>query len=407
MIGDTPNSVQIILILACFVVSFISAWLLAQYPQFLPDIPNNRSAHRRVVSRGGGICFILPVLAGSLILVSFNRALLDNALLTFLLGGVIVSLIGLVDDAISQPALPRLILQLIVVSLLTIFGAPERLRILGVIEFTGWPVYLIQIFWLLGCINFFNFMDGLDGLAAFQAIFLSSLIGILLLMDYENIVNNQITVDTAVMHGAQYNKLMSTFFFALAAVMVGYFAWNLPPARIFMGDNGSYFLGFVFGYSALIFPYSSSQKNLPVTVDLLKQDLVPVYMGFTAVFILLAPFLMDATLTLFKRILKKKNIFTAHREHFFQLLHRDGWSPMKIILLLAALDTLALIPLGLYILRLNSVFIFSLIMVLLFFGTLVYFVVGDRLTRKLERNEHRGPVIDMVNFKKRARGADS
>lgn len=402
MIGTTPNSIQITLLLVCFLLSFIASWILAQYPKFLPDVPNARSAHRRVVSRGGGIAIVIPFLIGALILIGFNRGLMDNGLVTFLIGGVIISLIGLVDDAISQPALPRLILQIIVVTLITVFGAPERLRILGVVEFTGWSVHFIQIFWLLACINLYNFMDGLDGLAAFQAIFISSLIGIILLMDYENIVNKQITVDETLMHGAQYNKLMSTFFLALAAVMLGYFIWNLPPAKLFMGDNGSYFLGFLFGYAALIFPYSSS-KGLENGVDLLSPtNTLPVKMGFTVVFVLLAPFLMDSTLTLVKRFIQRKNIFLAHREHFFQLLHRDGWSAMKIILLLAGLDTIALIPLGLHLLKFNSLFIFSLVVVLLMFGTLLYFVVGDRLTRKLAAAEQRGPVIEMARFKKKA-----
>lgn len=404
MIGNTPNSIQIILLLACFLVSFIASWFLAQYPQFLPDVPNARSAHRRIVSRGGGIAFVLPFLLGALVLVGFNLELLDNALVTMLIGGLIISFIGLVDDAISQPALPRLILQIIVVTLIIVFGAPERLRILGVIELTGWPVYVLQILWLLACINFYNFMDGLDGLAAFQAIFISSLIGIMLLMDYENVVNNEIAVDPDFLHSAAYNKLMSTFFFALAAVVLGYFIWNLPPAKLFMGDNGSYFLGFVFGYSALVFPFSSAQKGLEIGADLLAVNQLPVVTGFTAVFVLLSPFLLDSTLTLVKRLFQKKNIFLAHREHFFQLLHRDGWSPMKIILLLAGLDAIALIPLGLLFLKFNILFTFSLIAVLIFFASLMYFVIGARLTRKLAEREKPAAVIDLARFSKKSVG---
>ncbi len=402
MVGTTPNSIQILILLGCFVVSFVTAWVLAQFPQFLPDVPNARSAHRRIVSRGGGIGIVVPFLIGSFALIGFNSNLLDSGLVTLLIGAVIISLIGLVDDALSQPALPRLILQVIVISLITVFGAPDRIQILGVIELTGWPVTIVQILWLLTCINFYNFMDGLDGLAAFQAIFMSSLIGILLLMDYENLINNQIAVEGLSVHHAQYNKLLSTCFFALAAVMLGYFIWNLPPAKLFMGDNGSYFLGFVFGYAALIFPFTTVEKGLEPGIAYLASRSVPLYTGFTAVFILLTPFLMDATLTLVKRLIRRQNIFLAHREHFFQLLHRDGWSAIKIIFLLAGLDAIALIPLGLHVLRFDPHFIFGLVVVLLIFATLLYFVVGDRISHRLEAAEHPGPVIDMASFKKKS-----
>lgn len=160
-------------------------------------------------------------------------------------------------------------------------------------------------------------MDGIDGIAAMQGVFVAAVAGVLLL------TKNHVG--------------MSLLCFGVSATLVGFLYWNWQPAKIFMGDVGSGFLGFFFG--TLMFS-TAVQYQIPVMFWL----------------ILMAVFLCDAGCTLLYRMLKKKKWYLAHREHVYQRLVLSGWEHSRVTLLAAVINVFVLLPTALIFLDLQSVF---------------------------------------------------
>lgn len=142
-------------------------------------------------------------------------------------------------------------------------------------------------------INLFNFMDGLDGLAAVQALSIFFTTGLLLFF--------------------QNDMVLGYLSFALAFAVMGFLFWNWPKAKIFMGDVGSTSLGF------LIFVFACCAYK--------RSSLNPVIY-----FILYLPFIFDATVTMFRRMLYGEKWYHAHKSHAYQRLHAAGWSHQKVLL---------------------------------------------------------------------------
>jgi len=387
-------SSQVLLVLFSFMLSFIISGLLAQFPRFLPDVPNERSAHKSVVSRGGGIAIIVPFLTCIALIIAFSPLQLDAPVVTLIIGTTIIWIVGLVDDAISQPALPRLGIQLVLALLVVSAGLPALFSAGDVVILQGWPARVVQIFWILLCINFFNFMDGLDGLAGFQALILTAAAGILLLMDYETLLAVPPVKD---LHPAIFFKMMSTVLFSLSAAILGFLVWNLAPARVFMGDNGSYLLGFVTGYISLLFPFADVFADSPSKFMFNWSAQPPAATGWITFLILFFPILLDAGLTLAKRLLGGHNIFQAHRNHFFQLLHRSGRSPMEVLFLLACINGVLLLPLWTSVIKVESRITLGLLVFFLVLASSLYFILGRAMERAL-----RSKVLPFVPRKTRS-----
>ena len=180
----------------------------------------------------------------------------------------------------------------------------ERVTVPAVGQFEmGWVAVPATFLWLLYVTNIYNFMDGIDGLAGSQGL----LIGMLLF-------------GIALGHGSSDLVLLSG---AVAGGSLGFLIFNRPPASIMMGDTGAGFLGFLLAAAALI-----------AERDGMSSLTVPVLLG---------PFLFDASYTLVRRLLRRENIFRAHRSHLYQRLVRQGTSPARVDLLFVA----ALLPCGL------------------------------------------------------------
>jgi Fuc2NAc and GlcNAc transferase len=155
--------------------------------------------------------------------------------------------------------------------------------------------------------NLFNFMDGIDGLAGMEAVCVSVFGGILLF------------------HGglASYSQL----FWLLAAASLGFLLWNWPPAKIFMGDVGSGFLGFTLGTLALFSSSSNSGLIWPWLI-------------------LLAAFIVDATVTLLRRMFSRARWYEAHRSHAYQHAAQAWASHTKVTLAVAVINIGWLFPLA-------------------------------------------------------------
>jgi len=316
-----PASLQTVSVLISFLLAFVVCGVITIIPDFLPDIPNARSSHDRTVPRGGGISFMLAFvlcLAGFSILSGIIQ---DRTIQAFLIGSLLISMLGLLDDAFALSAITRLSLQTIIGLAVCFYGLPERLRLPAGVEVTGWPVVFLQLFWILACINFFNFMDGLDGLASVQALFVSIGLGFLFYFKSAS--------PDSLFHSIVFFKVVGVSFFCLAASIFGFLLWNFPPARLFMGDTGSCFLGFVFAFAGLLSPFTKAASvNLP-SVRFTKLPL-EMNVDLMVINVLLLPFLLDAALTIFLRLIRKQNLFKAHREHLYQILFMRGWSAWQI-----------------------------------------------------------------------------
>jgi UDP-N-acetylmuramyl pentapeptide phosphotransferase/UDP-N-acetylglucosamine-1-phosphate transferase len=153
----------------------------------------------------------------------------------------------------------------------------------------GWLSLPCTLLWAVGLTNAYNFMDGIDGLAAGQAVIAATTLAWL-----------------AQVHGVSSTALAMAI---LAGSVGGFWLHNLPPARLFMGDVGSAFLGFTFAAWAVL-SGGTQAGALP----------------FVAWVVVLAPFLFDTSVTLISRIIRGQRWYEAHREHFYQRLIRQGWS---------------------------------------------------------------------------------
>jgi UDP-N-acetylmuramyl pentapeptide phosphotransferase/UDP-N-acetylglucosamine-1-phosphate transferase len=286
-----------LLSLLSFALSWAGIWIVARrFSDRLIDVPNPRSSHTQPTPRGGGIAFVAAFLVTSAIATFVvtaepggTRSLLDRSIL------VLMPLwaVGAVDDARGLSVRLRYLVQLVSAGLAVfLFGPfPGFDALLGQLG-APWLTPLLSVIAFTAVINFYNFMDGLDGLVggcsavqlAFFALYLNQL-----------------------------------GWWLLVAALVAFLFWNWPPAKIFMGDSGSTVLGGAVGLALLGTPDAPTMW----------------WAGAVT-----APLLGDAIFTLARRLLKRENIFDAHRSHVYQRLNQSGWSHGRVASIYVALTIL-------------------------------------------------------------------
>lgn len=262
------------------------------------DVPNERSLHSVATPRGGGAAVAVVVLGGILALRLLG--LIDpRVALALGGGGALVALVGWIDDRRGVAALPRLLVHLAAAAWAVIWlrGMPELTIGAGAVRLGafGSVLAILAIMW---SVNLYNFMDGIDGLAGAEAVVVG--------------------LAGAVLLGAGESPL-ALIALLVAAAGAGFLPWNWPPARLFMGDTGSGFLGFVFGGLALA---SENARALPALVWL----------------VLLAPFFLDATVTLVRRVASGERWYIAHRSHAYQRAVRAGYSHLQVTVVVVGLS---------------------------------------------------------------------
>jgi len=282
--------------LALFLLSVAFVRLFYHYAikqRMLLDIPNSRSSHQEATPRGGGIVFALLWFLILLVAFALQKISLREALV-ILPGTLIVTLLGYWDDYKDLTAKKRLVIQLFAALLCVwIFGEVPSLHLFGqsMIYLGHWGI-LLTVLGLIWSTNLYNFMDGLDGMAAMEALFVFGMGGLLF------------------WHAGAVH--IAYLIWALVPLVAGFLVWNWPKARVFMGDGGSYCLGFLVGIFALI---GDRWYNIPVAMWV----------------ILYGIFWFDATLTLLRRLFRRENLAIAHREHAFHRLQRVGFSHSQML----------------------------------------------------------------------------
>jgi len=270
------------------------------------DHPNSRSSHSLPTPRGGGLSIVATATAAVAYMGYLSAA--DTALLLALVvGGLAVALVGYMDDRESLPIRARIAVHFL--------GATWAIYILGGLPAIQWGATLlhpglvgnalavVSIVWML---NLFNFMDGIDGLAASEAVFVTGAGAGLTCLGG---VHSSVTAASLV----------------VAAGSLGFLIWNWPPAKIFMGDVGSGYLGFVIAVLAI----AATRQNPAALWTWL---------------ILTALFVVDATVTLVRRLIIGERVYQAHRSHAYQRFARRWGSHRRVTLTVLAIDVLWLLP---------------------------------------------------------------
>lgn len=272
------------------------------------DRPNVRSSHSEPTVRGGGIAIIAVIVGGALVLVALFH---DSALLVVTAASVMLSLVSFWDDLHPLPPAIRFGCHALcaIAAMIAIGGWSSRLEIsssLGVLV-PGAVMALLSFFWIAGYTNAFNFMDGINGLAAGQATLTGAGAGLL--------------VGLATGDWLQAPVL---FAFVVAGAAAGFLPHNFPRARMFMGDVSSAPLGFLLALLALWL----AKRNGPWV-------LIPLALLHTN-------FVLDTAITLGRRIVRRERWYESHREHFYQRLNRAGKSHSFVSLCEFALQLAAL-----------------------------------------------------------------
>jgi Fuc2NAc and GlcNAc transferase len=299
--------VEAVILLATFCASLLGSRVMRRYAlrRKLLDVPNDRSSHAVPTPRGGGLAIVLSFFAATSALVILS--LLDGHAMLALLAGGAIAAVGFLDDHWQVSAKWRFAVHLAAaIFVVAVLGAIRLPIFRGLGPGAYWLSALFTVFAFAWATNLFNFMDGIDGLAASEAVFMSAGGAIL---NYANAGDAGLTASMA----------------SLSAATLGFSFWNWPPARLFMGDVGSGFLGFTLTVLALL----SSQRG-GVTV--------------AAWAILGGVFLVDASLTLVRRMLRGDRWSEPHRTHAYQRLARRWSAHLPVTLLAGAINVVWLLP---------------------------------------------------------------
>jgi len=309
--------ISLLLGLPALFLSAILTGLLRRYAlnSQLLDIPNARSSHSIPTPRGGGVSIVLVFLLGVPILLYIG--VISLGVMWALIGaGAIAAIIGFLDDHGHIPARWRLLAHFMAATwgLYCLGGLPPLVISLPLdygnalfnFDLLGQILALFYLVWLL---NLYNFMDGIDGLASIEAI--TVCIGGALLYF--------LSAETA-------GQWVLPLF--LAFTVAGFLLWNYPPAKIFMGDACSGFLGLVLGLLSI----QAAWIN-------------PLF--FWSWLILLGVFIVDATFTLFRRFLQGDKVYEAHRSHAYQYASRYYQSHKVVSITVGLINIIWLTPLAL------------------------------------------------------------
>ena len=275
----------------------------------LLDIPNERSLHTVPTPRGGGAAIVLVFTAAIIALTAIDYVETKNAVI--LIGcGAIIALTGFLDDRqLLSHARSRLALHFVAALIaVSALGGLPTLPVFGTdvsLGFFGGVLATVYLVWLL---NLFNFMDGIDGISGAEVVSVCGAAAFLI-------------------HRTTHDYNIASLPLVLAAATLGFLVFNWPPAKIFMGDVGSGFVGFIIGVFSLI-----AAKNVGS-------------LGWVWI-ILLGVFIVDATVTLIGRLVRKQKPHIAHRSHAFQHLALRFGSHKKVTIGVVTVNLVWLFPIA-------------------------------------------------------------
>jgi UDP-GlcNAc:undecaprenyl-phosphate/decaprenyl-phosphate GlcNAc-1-phosphate transferase len=307
------------------------------------DKPNQRKVHEKLMPRLGGLAIFIGVSAGY-----FVSGLYNEKMTAITVGGVLITVLGILDDKYELSAKVKLAGQMIVAILIVSTGLTiDFISIPFVVEKfqLGWFAFPITILWIVGITNAINLIDGLDGLAAGI-----SSIGI---------------ATVAIMAGLAGKELILLLSIIILGSTIGFLFYNFHPAKIFMGDTGALFLGYSISILSLLGLYKS------VT---LFSFIIPI--------IILGVPIFDTTFAIVRRIINKKPISAPDKSHLHHRVLAMGLSHRNTVLAIYALGILFSISA----IMLSSVTLWGALLILIGLFLVTHFIVE---TVGLVNNEFR------------------
>jgi Fuc2NAc and GlcNAc transferase len=279
----------------------------------LLDLPNDRSSHLAPTPRGGGVAIVVASAIGLTILGAY-RAAQPAVIPAVLGGGFAVAIVGFVDDRRRLSATVRLLVHAAAAlwALLLLGGLPP-IEIGAVVLHFGWVGLIVGTLGIVWVLNLFNFMDGIDGIAAAEAVFV---------LGGGTLLSGMSGTGVPAASGA----------LVVGAASLGFLLWNWAPAKIFMGDVGSGYLG----YAVAVLAIASSRGNPAALLSWL---------------ILGGVFFCDATVTLIRRVARGERASQAHRSHAYQRLARRWQSHGRVTTAVLAVNLCWLLPCALLAIR--------------------------------------------------------
>ena len=269
----------------------------------LVDVPNERKIHTKPISRIGGVAIWASTMLTFLCLVFMSYYPYGSLLSGILLGGSLMFLLGLVDDIYNLDAKFKLFLQISIATLVYLLGV--QINNVPFIGHLGIFSYPITILWIVGISNALNFIDGVDGLAG------------------SVVTVNAVTLAIIAVAMTPTNAISALIAFILAGSMLAFLTYNFHPAKIFMGDSGALFAGFLLA-------------TLSIT-GVMKSPELTMFVPF---FILSVP-IIDITFSSLRRIAKGVSPFTPDAEHLHHKLLHAGFSQRKTVMILTSVAIIA------------------------------------------------------------------
>ena len=293
----------------------------------LYDKINSRKIHTGNIPRLGGIAIVLAnIISYILYSLIVNKTIPFNFVL-LMLAGFIIFVFGVIDDLLELKAKQKLLVQ-IVAAVIVILGRFHFTQIFGLNLDANIATkiisFVVTLFWIVGVVNAYNLIDGLDGLCG------------------------SITFVTVLTYGlifSRYAQNTAAIAFILAAAILGFLFFNWPPAKTFMGDNGSQFLGFSVAVIALYNEY-----KIPASMATFEFNKILVVLNLTALPI------MDTIAAIWRRVRDHRPIMSPDRSHIHHKLLNIGFTKTQILLILLGIQTLVctVVYLSTYMSRLNG-----------------------------------------------------
>jgi Fuc2NAc and GlcNAc transferase len=271
----------------------------------LLDIPNGRSSHTVPTPRGGGVAIVVSYLVALAVL--FGEGVLSSAAFAAMAGaGLGIAALGFLDDHGHVAARWRLLGHFFAaIWALCWLGGLPPVTFFGATFELSWIGHGLAALFLVWLLNLYNFMDGIDGIASVEAVC--------------------VCLGAALIYLLGDHAEMTWQPLLLAAAVFGFLIWNFPPAKIFMGDAGSGFLGIILGVLSLQAAWISSQL-------------------LWAWLILLGVFIVDATVTLIRRLVRGDKIYEAHRSHAYQFASRKYGKHLPVTSAVGVINLFWLLP---------------------------------------------------------------
>ena len=266
------------------------------------DYPNERKVHKKPTPRLGGLAIFFAFLVGYMLFAEST-----SQMLSILIGGFVIVILGMIDDINPIKARYKFIVQIVAAVIVVFYGniVLNDISILGInLVFTEPFNYLISILFIVSITNAINLIDGIDGLSSgISSIYFITISVIAIL------INKATNLDV-------------TLSLIMLGSTLGFLVYNFPPASIFMGDSGSLFLGFIISIISLLGFKTATVTSLIIPILILA---IPI---------------LDTLMAIVRRFLKGESIGKPDKEHIHHQFLKMNFSPRKTVLVIYGINIL-------------------------------------------------------------------